>query len=230
MAEPLASELSSNAPLPARRGSIRIALVDDHHLVREGLRLVLSAEPGLEVVGQAATHTEAFELAASQAPDVLLLDLGFPEGDGMPLIRALLGRHPTLRIIVVTMDRSPESVRQAFVAGASGYVVKGARSSELVDAVRAVAHGERYAHSSVTGAIVDDAVRLAQSGQALSVREREIVSHLASGHSPAVVARMLGISVHTVRRHVANVSAKLGLSGRTALVRYAIKNGLAREA
>lgn len=225
LAEPKGNQRSHRL----RSGSIRVALVDDHHLVREGLRLVLGAERGIEVVGDTGMRDEAFDLVASAQPDILLLDLGFPEGDGVPMIRALKSRNAHLKIIVVTMDRSPESVRQALIAGASGYVVKGARASELVDAVRAVARGDRYLHSSVTGAIVEDAIRHAHSGHTLTVREREIVSRLAGGSSPAGVAEALGISVHTVRRHIANLSTKLGLRGRTAIVMYAIQHGLLRE-
>ena len=212
---------------PSRR--IRIALVDDHHLVREGLRLVLSSVDSLEVVGEAATHQEAFDLVASARPDVLLLDLTFPEGDGLPLLRALKTLHPDLRVVVLTMDRGSETVRQAMVAGAQGYVVKGARSNDLLEAIQAVWRGERYLHSSVTGAIVDDSIRFNRAGSQLSVREREILSLLASGHPPGEVGRMLGISVHTVRRHVANLSDKLGLRGMTALTRYAVEHGLTRS-
>jgi len=212
---------------PSRR--IRIALVDDHHLVREGLRLVLSSVDFLEVVGEAATRDEAFDLVADTRPDVLLLDLTFPEGDGLPLLRALKTLHPGLRVVVLTMDRGSETVRQAMVAGAQGYVVKGARSNDLLDAIQAVWRGERYLHSSVTGAIVDDSIRFNRAGSQLSVREREILSLLASGHPPGEVGRMLGISVHTVRRHVANLSEKLGLRGMSALTRYAIEHGLTRS-
>ncbi len=207
---------------------IRIVLVDDHHLVREGLRLVLNAQHDLDVVAQAATHDDAFELAVTKKPDVLLLDLGLPDGDGIQLIRMLRTRQPNLRILVVTMDRSAETVRQALAAGASGYVVKGARSSELIDAVHAVARGERYLHSSVTAAIVDDAVRLVDHGQVLSARQIEVVSQVAAGLPPALVAEKLGISAHTVRRHITNISAKLGLSG-VALIQYVIENDLIRD-
>jgi len=216
-------------PARGRQTPIRVALVDDHHLVREGLRLVISATDGFVVVGEAATHVEAFELVASTHPEVLLLDLTFPEGDGIPLLRALRARHPNLRVVVLTMDRGSETVRQALHAGASGYVVKGARSRDLFEAIRAVSRGERYLHSSVTGAIVDDSIRGIRAGSQLSVREREILALLAGGHAPSDVARMLGISVHTVRRHIANLSAKLGLHGQTALTRYAVEHGLARE-
>jgi two-component system response regulator NreC len=211
-------------------GPIRLALVDDHHLVREGLRLVLAGNHGFQVVGEAATRQGGYELVATARPDVLLLDLTFPDGDALPLLRALRARYPDLRVIVLTMDSGSETVRQALVAGASGYLVKGARSRDLFEAIRAVWRGERYLHSSITGAIVDDSIRWTQTGQRLSVREREILSLLASGHSPAEVGRMLGISVHTVRRHVANLSVKLGLRGMRELIRYAVQQGLVRDA
>jgi DNA-binding NarL/FixJ family response regulator len=228
-AAPTEPEARSGPPFRRQFAPIRVGLVDDHNLVREGLRLVLSTDMGFEVVGEAATYDEAFELVATTQPDVLLLDLTFPEGDGLPLLRALRARHRDLRVIILTMDRGSESVREALVAGALGYVVKGARSRDLFEAIRAVWRGERYLHSSITGAIVDDSIRLTQTGQQLSVREREIISLLAGGRSPAEVGRMLGISVHTVRRHVANLSAKLGLRGMGALTRYAIQHGLIRE-
>ena len=212
-----------------RQGPIRIALVDDHHLVREGLRLVLSSVEGFDVVGEAATHEEAFDLVARTRPDVLVLDLTFPEGDGLPLLRALRTLHPALRVVILTMDRGSETVRQALVAGAQGYVVKGAHSGELQDAILAVWRGERYLHSSVTGAIIDDSIRFNRAGSPLSLREREILSLLASGYATGEVGLMLGISVHTVRRHVANLSDKLGMRGRTALVRYAVEHGLIRS-
>jgi DNA-binding NarL/FixJ family response regulator len=223
------ADIRSGRPSRLRQGPIRIALVDDHHLVREGLRLVLNSVDGFEVVGEAATHDEAFDLVASTQPDILVLDLTFPEGDGLPLLRALGTLHPDLRVVVLTMDRGSETVRQALVAGARGYVVKGAHSNELLEAIHAVSRGERYLHSSVTAAIVDDSIRFNRAGSQISVREREILSLLASGHPTAEVSRMLGISVHTVRRHVANLSEKLGLHDRTALTRYAVEHGLIRS-
>jgi DNA-binding NarL/FixJ family response regulator len=223
------ADVRSTRPSRQRQGPIRIALVDDHHLVREGLRLVLSSVEGFEVIGEAATHADAFDLVASTSPDVLVLDLTFPEGDGLPLLRALRTLHPALRVVVLTMDRGSETVRQALVAGAQGYVVKGAHSGELLDAIEAVWRGERYLHSSVTGAIVDDSIRFNRAGSPLSVREREILSLLASGYATGEVSLMLGISVHTVRRHLANLSDKLGIRGRTALVRYAVEHGLVRS-
>ncbi len=217
------------APAPARAslpGIIRVALVDDHQLIREGLRLLLQGE-GFEIVGEAADHASAIDLVMAQRPHVLVLDLTFPEGDAMPLLRALQARQPDLRIVVLTMHSDPETVRQALAAGAAGYMIKGAQSRELVEAIRAVARGERYLHSSVTNAVVEDSLRWMEAGT-ISSREREILSMLASGHSPAQIARSLDISVHTVRRHLANASSKLGIRGMNALTRYAIRNGLAR--
>jgi DNA-binding NarL/FixJ family response regulator len=215
-------------PTRGRQAPIRVALVDDHHLVREGIRLLLMATDGFVVVGEAATAAEAFDLVASARPEVLLVDLTFPEGDGLPLIRALRARHPDLRMVVLTMERGSETVRQALSAGASGYVVKGARSRDLFDAIRAVWRGERYLHSSITGAIVDASISGIGSGSPLTMREREILGLLAGGRSPTEVARMLGISVHTVRRHIANASVKLELHGRAELTRHALQHGLAR--
>ena len=215
---------------PARHGVlgvIRVALVDDHHLIREGLRLVLEGEPGFEIVGEAADHASAVELVVAEHPDVLLLDLTFPEGDAIPLLRTLRTRQPDLRVIVLTMHSDPETVRQALAAGAVGYLVKGAQSRELIEAIRAVARGDRYLHSSVTGAVVEDSIRWFEAG-AMSVREREVLSLLAAGRSPAQIAEALDISVHTVRRHLANISEKLGVKGMNALTRYAIRNGLDR--
>jgi DNA-binding NarL/FixJ family response regulator len=216
------------APLP-NPGVIRVGLVDDHHLVREGLRLVLAGDHGFEVVGEASTRDGALDLVAASRPDVLVLDLTFPDGEALPLLRDLRSRHPGLRLVVLTMHSDPETVRQTLAAGASGYLVKGAHSQELFAAIRAVSRGERYLHSSVTAAIVDDSIRWLQTG-ALSVREREVLSLLASGHPPTEIGRTLDISVHTVRRHIANLSAKLGLHGTNALTRYAIRHGLVRDA
>jgi DNA-binding NarL/FixJ family response regulator len=216
-------------PEPKPAPALRVGLADDHHLVREGVRLMLDGAGGIEVVGEAGTQAEAQELVASTHPDLLLLDLTFPEGDGMPLIRSLRSRYPATRILVLTMHRSAETVRQAFLAGASGFIVKGAHAGELLQAVRAVGRGERYLHSSVTDAIVEDSIRWQQADGRITSREREILSLVASGVAPTEVGRMLGISVFTVRRHIANLSAKLGLRGTTALVRYAIQHDIVRE-
>lgn len=209
--------------------AIRLALVDDHHLVREGLRHVLDAQPGMVVIGEASDRFGAFSLVEHEQPDVLLLDITFPDADGVSILREINTRWPKVRVLMLTMHRDGETVRQALRAGAAGFVVKGARSSELVEAIRAVARGDRYLHSSVAAAIIDDSIHWMDIASPLSAREREILSRIASGASAVDVGRDLGISPHTVRRHVANLSGKLGIRGPKALTRYAVENGLVRE-
>lgn len=215
------------ATLPVAR-PIRVGLVEDHHLVREGLRLVLTTN-GFDVVGECPSVAGAFDLIERHRPDVILLDLSLVDGDGVSLLRELHARSPETRVVVVTMHRDAETVRQALLAGADGYVVKGAHSVDLIDAIQAVMRGERYLHSSVTSVVVDDSIRWLQSGGVLTAREREILGLLASELGPVEIGRRLGISPHTVRRHIANLSEKLGTRGTAALVRYAIREGLVRE-
>ena len=216
----------AHAKVPARGAPpIRVALVEDHHLVREGLRLALASAEGFDIVGEADSRTGAMDLVAATRPDVLLLDLTLPEGDALPLLESLPAIQPGLRVIILTMHSDPETVRQALAAGASGYLIKGAHLEELFAAIRAVARGQRYLHSAVTETVVEDSIRWFRSGP-LSAREREILRLVASGHPPTEIGRELGISVHTVRRHVANISEKLGIRGNNALTRYAIRSGL----
>jgi DNA-binding NarL/FixJ family response regulator len=216
----------------ARRGSIgpiRVVLVDDHELVREGLRLVLALHEGIEVVGEAGDSQRAFEVIEAAGPDVVLLDLSLADGDATPLLRSLKTRNPGLRVIVLTVYRDAETVRQSLLAGADGYVGKGATSVELIEAITAVLRGERYLHSSVTSAVVDDSIRWLQQGGPLSPREREILALVSSGNSAASIGRILGISPHTVRRHIANTKAKLDVRGIPELIRYAMQHGIARD-
>jgi DNA-binding NarL/FixJ family response regulator len=208
---------------------VRIALVDDHHLVREGLRLVLDSADGLEVVAEAGGHREALDVLAMADADVVVLDLGLGDAIGFDTLRAIGALQPKARVLVLTMHRDPETVRQALAAGAAGYVVKGAHARELVDAVRAVVRGERYLHSSVTGAVIDDSLRGSAGDGPLTGREREILRLLAAGMSAPRIAAQLGISAHTVHRHVANISSKLGTHGVVPLVRYAIERGIVAE-
>ena len=221
---PSPSEVTPAGP-PA--DPVRVVVVDDHDVVREGLVLVLSREEGISVVAEAGDAQSCFAAVADQRPDVVILDLTLGDSDGIPLLRELAARNESA-ILVLTMHQDRETVRQALLAGAAGFVVKGARSSELVDAVRAVAQGDRYVHSSVAGIVVEDSVRWLRERNDLSEREREILGLVAAGLTAQMVAERLGISVHTVRRHVANISAKLGTRGLPALVRYALEHDLVR--
>ncbi len=208
--------------------TVRVGLVDDHVLVREGLRLLLGTRGDLEVLGEAATIEDAFDLIETITLDVLLVDVTLGDSDGIRLIRDIRQRKPELAIVALTMHRDAETVRQALLAGAAGYVVKGATSDALVDAIRAVARGERYLHSTVASAIISDSMQWLRSDTQLSAREREILSLLAGGRTSRTIAESLGISVHTVHRHLANLSAKLHVRGRAGLIRYAVENELIR--
>ena len=203
-------------------------IVDDHALVREGLRLLLEQHRDLEVVGDAGTASEAVERAATIHPHVILMDVGLGAEDGVPVIGVLRSRVPQSRVLILSMFADAETVRQTLLAGAAGYVVKGAGAEELIAAIRAVAAGGTYLHSSIAGIVLDDGLRWLRDAAPLTPREREVLSLLASGRSAEIIGRALGISTHTVRRHLANTAEKLGLHGRPALVQYAERHGVAR--
>jgi DNA-binding NarL/FixJ family response regulator len=211
---------------PSRERPIRVAVVEDHPLVREGLRLILSGAPDVVVVGEVGDAGDVFEMVAEAAPGIVLLDITLGAADAIPLLRELVGRFPSTRVIVVTMHDDAETVRQAFLAGALGYVVKGAHGEDLLAAIRAVARGEQYVHSAVAGAVVEDSLRWVRHGTRLSPRERDVVRLVSDGLTAKEVGRTLGISAHTVRRHIANVAAKLGVRGRAGIARYAFEHGL----
>lgn len=216
-------------PGRTRERPIRVAVVDDHGLVREGLRLILGTATDVEVVGEAGDVGEVFEMIERSAPAVVLLDISLGAADAIPLLRELGARFPAARAVVVTMHDDAETVRQALLAGAAGYVVKGARGDELLAAVRAVARGERYIHSAVAGAVVADSLRWLRQGARLSPRERDVVRLVTDGLTAREVGKTLGISAHTVRRHVANVATKLEVRGRAGIARYAFEHGLIRS-
>jgi DNA-binding NarL/FixJ family response regulator len=207
---------------------IRTLLVDDHAVVREGLRLVLGQQPDLVVVGEAAETSEAIEVAERVRPDVIVMDIALGDHDGVSGIEAILARIPGTRVLVLTMFHDAETLRQCLLAGAAGFVVKGANSSDLIEAIRAISRGERYIHSSVVGLVVDDSLRWLRDGSGLSRREREVLSLLGGGRTPARIGEALGISVHTVRRHLTNTAAKVGVRGSQGLAGYAREHGFAR--
>jgi DNA-binding NarL/FixJ family response regulator len=160
---------------------------------------------------------------------VVILDITLGDTDGIPLIAAVRAAQPRASVLVLSMHRDPETVRQALLGGAVGYLVKGAYASELLASIRAVARGERYLHSSVTDTVIDDSIRWIRAGSELTAREREVLSLFASGMSATAIGRSLGISANTVRRHLANLAAKLNLKGRPALTRYANQHGVVRS-
>jgi DNA-binding NarL/FixJ family response regulator len=207
---------------------VRVLIVDDHAVVRSGIRLLLDQEDDIEPVGEASSGREAIFEARSLKPDVVLLDVVMPDGNGLEAIPTLLHERPETRILVLSMQDDPRYVREAFAAGASGYVLKEAADVEVVGAVREVARGGRYVHPELGARLVAaeaDAARKAEDDP-LSDREREVLRLLALGHTNQEIAKQLYISVRTAETHRAHIMQKLGLSSRADLVRYAIAQGL----
>jgi two-component system, NarL family, response regulator NreC len=203
---------------------IRVGVVDDHALVRDGLKLILGAQPDLEVVGEASDFAGAITMASLRKPDIMLVDLTLDGSDGVELIRHLSALDPKIRLIAVTMHHHDETVRQAFLAGAAGYVVKGAPSSDLLVALRAVANNQHYVHPVVASVLVVDSLRWLRQADRLSPREIEVLRLVTAGSTAVETGRVLGISAHTVRRHLSNMASKVGVRGRIALTRYAVEH------
>ncbi len=206
---------------------IRIVVVDDHAVVRTGLRLLLGGESDLEVVGEAGDAREAVFEVRAQKPDVILLDVVMPGESGIEAVPKLLHEAPQAKILVLSMQDDPNYVREAFAVGASGYVLKEAVDTEVVEAIRQVAAGGRYVHPVLGARMVaaDAASRAAADADPLSDREREVLKLLALGHTNQEIAKQLYISVRTAETHRAHIMQKLQLETRAELVRYAIEHG-----
>jgi DNA-binding NarL/FixJ family response regulator len=211
---------------------IRVLVVDDHAVVRAGLRLLLDAEEDIEVVGEAGSGDEAVRQARSLVPDVVLMDVVMPGRSGIEATPGVLEAAPDAKVLVLSMQDDPTYVREAFGAGASGYVLKEAADSEVVQAVREVAAGGSYVHPVLGARLVQadaDARRKAEADPR-SERVREILRLLAWGHTNQEIAKMLYISVRTAETHRAHIMQKLGLGSRAELVRHALAQGLLEEA
>jgi DNA-binding NarL/FixJ family response regulator len=208
--------------------TIRVLLVDDHAILRSGLRRVLESESDIEVVGEAENAERAVFEAIESKPDVVVMDVVMPGKSGIDGTPALLQAVPAARVLVLSMQDDPRYVRQAFEAGASGYVLKEAADTEVVGAVRAVAAGEHYVHPVLGARLVaaESAERKRAQEDPLSDREREVLRLLALGHTNQEIAKMLFISVRTAETHRAHIMQKLGLGSRAELVRYALDEGL----
>jgi two-component system, NarL family, response regulator NreC len=212
--------------------TIRVLVVDDHAVVRAGLRRVLDAESDIETVGEAATAERAVFEAIESKPDVVLMDVVMPGQTGIEGMPALFRAVPTAKVLVLSMQDDPRYVREAFEAGASGYVLKEAADTDVVEAVRQVAAGERYVHPALGARLVaaQSEERKRAESDPLSEREREVLRLLALGHTNQEIAAKLYISVRTAETHRAHVMQKLGLSSRAELVRYALDHDLLADA
>src|SRR5947208_1905144 len=207
---------------------IHVLVVDDHTLVRSGLRLLLEGETDVTVDDEAGDAEQAIRLARLHKPDVVLLDVVMPGRSGLDAAPDLLAAAPKAKILVLSMQDDPSYVRQAFSAGASGYLLKEAADDELVQAVREVASGGRYVHPALGArlAAAEAEARARAEADPLSEREREVLRLLALGHTNQETAKLLFISVRTAETHRAHVMQKLRLSTRAELVRHALKQGL----
>ena len=209
---------------------LRVAICDDHRVVRAGLRAILEAEPDMTVIGEAATVAQARELAERAHPDAFVMDLNLPDGSGLEATRSLGQTCPSTRVLILTVNDDVVYLRQAFDAGAAGYLIKDIADLELVAAVRQVASGQRYVHPRLGAALLDEASprpeHPAGPGGALSDREVAVLRLLAQGYTNAQAAETLFVSVRTVETHRAHINQKLGLHTRAELVRAARSAGL----
>ncbi len=211
---------------------IRVLLVDDHAILRAGLRRVLEAEDDIEVVAEAESAERALFEALETKPDIAVVDVVMPGKSGIEATPELAQAVPGMQILVLSMQDDPRYVRAAFEAGASGYVLKEAADTEVVGAVRIVSAGERYVHPALGARLVAAEVeeRKRADVDPLSDREREVLRLLALGHTNQEIAKMLYISVRTAETHRAHIMRKLSLSSRAELVRYALDQGLIESA
>ena len=211
--------------------SIRVLIVDDHAVVRSGLRLVLEREDDIEVVGEAGNADEGVRVARLEKPDVVLLDVVMPGRSGIEAAAEVIEASGGAKILVLSMQDDPSYVREAFAVGASGYLLKEAADVEVVQAIREVASGNHYVHPSLGARLAQAEVDAAKKSadDPLSDREREVLRLLALGHTNQEIAKELFISVRTAETHRAHIMRKLGLSTRADLVRYALANGYLEE-
>lgn len=216
-------------------GKLRILLADDHAVLRSGLRLLIDDQPDMEVVAEAGDGREAIRQTIEAKPDVVLLDLTMPRTNAMETIRHVARTRPKAKVVVLTMHEHPAYAQSAVAAGAAGYVVKRVADTELLSAIRAVSQGRQFVDAALAGGAgpaPEGGHRPAGSagGRAqralLSPREAQVLRLLAQGHSNRQIAGRLTLSVKTVETFRARLSRKLGLRGRAALVRYALRTGL----
>jgi len=209
-----------------------VLLVDDHPLFREGIRALLSAEPELEVVGEAADGEQAIELAGKLSPDIIVMDLVMPGMNGMQAAQRLHDQYPGIKVLILSMYDDDEYIRQILKAGASGYVLKRAASEDLLRAIREVRQGGSALHPTVAAKLIKDYVRRTKSaepgdpGSVLTARELEVLKLVAEGHTNQQIADRLGLGRKTIDTHRTNIMRKLDLHDVTALVKYALKRGL----
>lgn len=210
---------------------IRVAIVDDHDLVREGIRALLEQDPQLQIVGETGDGQEAIKLAERVKPDVMLMDVYLPGGiGGLEATEAITASVPEVKVIILTQYENREYIRRALRIGARGYLLKRSLAAQLKDAIRAVHQGQKYLHPAIAGEVVD----LVTTGRALdedeydrlTPREKQVFKLLAEGKTSRDIAKYLTISLKTAMTHRANLMQKLNMHSRAEIIKYALRKGL----
>ena len=232
--EPIISgeAISAPAPAPARLGTtLSLMLVDDHAILREGLRALLELEADFKVVGEAASYDEAVVMAARLQPDVVLTDIGMPGRSGLALVRELRAVCPAVRVVLLTAHASEEYIRAGLDCSADGYVLKDSGHAELMTGIRTVATGQQFICKAVAGRVLAsylnrDEREAANPLSTITAREKQVLTRIASGQSNKAVARELNLSVKTVEKHRANLMRKLELHNAAGIARFALNHHL----
>ena len=217
-----------------REPAIRVLLVDDHTILREGVRALLANEPEIVVVGEAGDGEEALEKVEALRPDVVLMDMVMPRMNGLEATGHIKRRHPEVKVLILSMYDDDEYVQQVIQAGASGYLLKGMAADDLILAIREVQGGSSFLNPAVAAKLIEDYVRRvrgdggATSAEPLTAREREVLKLIAEGNTNQEIADVLCLSRKTVESHRANIMRKLDLHDVTELVKYALRSGLIR--
>ena len=214
------------------RKQIKVLLVDDHAILREGVHALLAREPDILVVGEAADGQEALEQVPRLKPDVVIMDIVMPRMNGLEATRLITERHPESRVLILSMYDDHEYVVQIIQAGASGYVLKRVVTEDLVRAIREVYAGESFLYPPIAAKLIGDYLRVTKGergdvpGEPLTAREREVLKLIADGHTNQAIAEQLGLSRKTVDSHRANAMRKLDLHDVTEVVKYALRTGM----
>ncbi len=208
---------------------VRILIVDDHAVLRDGIRALLALHDDIEVVGEASEGKEAVERAQELGPDVVIMDIAMPGMDGLEATRRIRKKSPKIKVLVLTQYDNKEYILSAIKAGASGYVPKRALASELVSAINAVQQGYSFPYPSADSALIEDYLqqdREEEPYDQLTAREREILKLIAKGHTSREIADMLFVSLKTVIGHRSKIMEKLNLHNQSELIKYAMRKGL----
>lgn len=216
-------------------GRIRVLIAEDHTLVREGLRALLESQSDFEVIGEASKGTQAVEEALRMRPDVVLMDIGMPEMDGLEATRRIVTANRGIRILILTVHETEEYFFRALEAGAHGFLVKDAASTELTAAVRAISEGGVFLQPTLAGRLVQEYMRRVSTGEErstydqLTPREREVLKLIGEGYTNREIASSLSLSINTVQTHRGRIMNKVNLHSRAELMKYAVRFGLLRD-